>query len=387
MPWRERDVAMERADFIKRLNSGEKMTDLCREFGISRKTGYKFKDRYQKYGFIGLADDSRAPIVVGNKTSPSVEQLIVSLRKERPTWGAAKIGEMLRRQQPNIRVPVRSTIHEILSRNGLIKSKRRKKYKASPTSLREALVPNDLWCADFKGQFRLGNKSYCYPLTITDQASRYIITCEALSDTKAHHAIPVFLEAFQEYGIPQAMRTDNGAPFSTRGLLGLSELSILWLKLGIEVERITPGKPQQNGRHERMHLTLKQETTRPPGANSLQQQDRFDKFRADFNGVRPHEALGMETPKSIYKKSEHPFDGKVPDPEYSMSDHICYVNYSGKVYVPGVGDFNLTTTLKGEYVGITQVDEDLWEVCFFNYLLGEFDSKEGIFLSADGVTK
>ena len=363
------------------------MTDLCREFGISRKTGYKFKERYQKYGLIGLVDDSRAPIVVANKTSPSVEQLIVSLRKERPKWGAAKLGEMLRRKHPNIRVPVRSTIHEVLSKNGLVKSKKRKKYKAAPTSLREAKAPNELWCAHFKGQFRLGNKSYCYPLTITDQVSRYIITCEALPDTKARNAIPVFLEAFQEYGIPQAMRSDNVSPFSTRGLLGLSELNILWLKLGIEVERITPGKPQQNGRHERMHLTLKQETTRPPGANSLQQQDRFDKFKEDFNGTRPHEALEMATPRSIYKRSERPFDGRVPDPEYPMSDHICYVNHSGKVFVPGAGDFNPTTTLKGEYVGITQEDEDLWGVCFFNYRLGVFDSKEGIFLSTDGVTK
>lgn len=381
MPWKVSHIVMERTVFISRLQAGEKMVDLCQEYGISRKTGYKFLERFEKNGMAGLYDQSRRPSRLARSTPQEVEALILELRHERPTWGAAKIREMLARKHPGLRLPVRSTVHEILDRNGLIKHKRRQaKGKMYPSvGLRDAKSPNELWCADFKGQFRLGNNVYCYPLTITDYASRYLIACEGLENTRTDGAKEAFEIAFKEHGLPIAIRSDNGSPFSTRGLLGLSQLSIWWLKLGIEHERITPGKPQQNGRHERMHRTLKQETTKPIGKNFLQQQERFDLFMHDFNNERPHEGLSMATPASKYKESDRSFPKYLPEPEYPDCDHTCYVNRSGRVYLPRHGDFNLTLILAGETVGMKQVDEKLWDVMFMDLQLGHYDEQEGVF--------
>jgi putative transposase len=378
---------IERGIFVTRLEKGERMADLCKEFGISRKTGYKFLERYKRCGEIGLSNQSRRPERFAHSISQEIEDLIVAMRWEHPTWGAPKIREILHQRHPGVRLPVRSTIHEILDRHGLVKHRKRHRFPANPTTLRQTNEPNDLWCADYKGQFRLGNRSYCYPLTITDHFSRFIIACEALEDTTSINAIPVFENAFKEYGLPTAIRTDNGAPFSTRGLLGLSKLSVWWLKLGIEVERITPGQPQQNGRHERMHLTLKQETTRPPGANTLQQQERFDLFTDVFNTQRPHEALDMAFPAARYKKSARKYPSSLPDPDYPLHEITCYVNRSGKVYVPGNGDFNLSTILSGELVGLRQEEEKLWRVTFVNFDLGFYDAAEGIFEPIGGKVR
>lgn len=384
MPWKESHRAMERVLFISRLQDGEKMVDLCREFGISRKTGYKFLERFEKFGEIGLFDQSRRPLKLARSTTLEIENMILQLRHEHPTWGAAKIREVLGRKNPGRHLPARSTVHEILLRNGLIKDKKRlRRYKSCPTNLRQSKVANDLWCADFKGQFRLGNRSYCYPLTITDHASRYLICCEGLENTCSEESRMVFEIAFKEHGLPMAIRTDNGNPFSTRGLLGLSRLAIWWLKLGIEVERIEPGKPQQNGRHERMHLTLKQETTRPAAQNFLQQQERFDLFKHTFNHERPHEALKMATPASQYQVSTRKYPSHDLEPDYPQHDHSCYVNRSGKVYLPGHGDFNLSTILAGEMVGLLQVDDQLWQVDFTSVTLGHFDAEEGVFYVAN----
>lgn len=380
MPWKESHLVMERMLFINRLQAGEKMVDLCQEFGISRKTGYKFLERFEKHGETGLFNQSTRPVRLARSTAVTVENLIIQTRQEHPTWGAAKIREILSRRNPGVRLPVRSTVHEILSRHGFIKAKRpQKRFKACPTGLSNPSDPNELWCADFKGQFRLQNRSYCYPLTMTDYASRFLICCEGIENTRTEEAQTVFEVAFKEYGLPGAIRTDNGSPFSTRGLLGLSRLSLWWLKLGIQHERIVPGKPQQNGRHERMHLTLKQETTRPAGQNFLQQQERFDLFIHEFNTERPHAALDMATPASKYKPSERKFPSHVPEPDYPAHDYACYVNNSGKVYVPGSGDFNLSTILMGEMVGLKQVDDMLWEVDFMDLNLGYYDQQEGTF--------
>ena len=380
MPWKVSHLVMERTVFIHRLQTGEKMTDLCQEYGISRKTGYKFLERFERHGVTGLNDQSRRPGRLARATPQSVEALILEMRHERPTWGAAKIREVLSKRHPGHRFPVRSTIHEILDRNGLIKNKKRlSKFPHHPTSLKDAQSPNDLWCADFKGQFRLGNRTYCFPLTITDYVSRSILACEGLENVQTEGAQEAFEIAFKEYGLPRTIRSDNGAPFSTRGLLGLSRMSIWWLKLGIEHERITPGKPQQNGRHERMHRTLKQETTKPPCQNFLQQQERFDLFVHDFNTVRPHEGLNMATPSSQYKPSERPFPRYLPEPDYPDCDYTCYVNRTGKVFVPGYQNFNLSMILAGESVGLQQVEDDLWDVAFMNLKLGTYDSHEGVF--------
>jgi putative transposase len=363
------------------------MVDLCREFGISRKTGYKFLERFKKHGLVGLCDQSKRPIHLSRLTSAPIEQSILDLRGEFPTWGALKIREKLKSRNPGVRVPARSTIHEILNRNGLIKHRKRPRHKAQPTGLSDSQVPNHLWCADYKGQFRLGNSAYCYPLTITDYASRFLIACDGLEDNRTEGAMEAFECAFSEYGLPDAIRTDNGAPFATRGLHSLSRLSIWFLKLGIRLERIKPGKPQQNGRHERMHRTLKQETTRPAASNFLQQQERFDQFGHTYNNERPHEALNMATPASKYRASERKLPKVIPEPEYPSHDVKCYVNRSGMVYLPGHGSFGLSAILAGETVGIQEVDDSLWQVDFTDLTLGFYDEKEEIFQATEPINK
>jgi transposase InsO family protein len=301
MPWKECSVMDERLRFVGRLLDGEAMTEVCREFGISRKTGYKLFDRYKEHGLEALTDRSRRPVRYANQLPPQVESLIVSFKRDKPHWGARKIRELLvRRLSGDVRVPARSTIHAVLDRHGLVKRIGRPRQRATGTPLSAGIAANDLWCADFKGEFKLGNARYCYPLTVTDHASRFLLLCEALDSTREDTAVTAFEQLFAERGLPLAIRSDNGVPFaSPNALYGLSKLSVWWLRLGIAIERISPGQPQQNGRHERMHLTLKKEATRPPGLNSLQQQERFDRFVHEFNAERPHEALAMKCPAEV----------------------------------------------------------------------------------------
>ncbi len=380
MPWKERTKVLERANFIKRLQAGERMTDLCTEFGVSRKTGYKIWDRFRLGGDTGLFDESRKPHRIARLTSAPIQNLIVDLRKERPNWGARKIREVLTTRNPGIKFPASSTVHEILDRHGLVKERKRcRGGKAHPTFLSTPVDPNDLWCADFKGQFRLGNSFYCYPLTVTDAVSRMVLGIDALDSTAEQSAQQAFAAVFQEYGLPHKIRTDNGVPFSTRGLLGLSKLSIWWLKLGIKHERIQPGKPEQNGRHERMHLTLKQETTRPPKQNNLQQQECFNEFMKIFNEERPHEALSMKTPTSVHKKSDRKFPELLEEPSYPLHDMSCYVSKSGTVYTGSRGNFALSSLFGGETIGLREVEENMWLVSFTDMDLGHYDEKEGCF--------
>ncbi len=262
MPWKECNVEDERLRFVARLQGGAKMAALCREFGISRKTGYKIFNRYKDTGLEGLTDRSRRPYRHANQIPFQIETLIVEIKREYPSWGAPKIRERLRRLYPDVHTPACSTVHAILDRNGLVeRGPKRRRNKAMGTELHHVKEPNQLWCADYKGEFMLADKRYCYPLTITDYASRYVIACDALSTTKERYAFTVFERAFKDFGLPTTIRTDNGVPFaSPNSLFNLSKLSVWWLRLGINIERIKPGCPQQNGRHERMHLTLKKET-------------------------------------------------------------------------------------------------------------------------------
>jgi transposase InsO family protein len=259
----------ERVRFVARLLDGEGMSEVCREFGISRKTGYRIFNRYREEGLEALCDRSRRPVRYANQLAVQIERLIVEAKRDKPHWGARKIRELLiRRLAGEVRIPAKSTVHAVLDRHGLVSQarKRRRANKAEGTMLSQAVAPNDLWCADFKGEFKTGNRKYCYPLTVTDQASRMILACEALESTKEVPVIETFLRLFRERGLPVAIGSDNGLPFaSPNGLYNLSKLSVFWLRLGIAIERIRPGHPQQNGRHERMHRTLKQETARPPG--------------------------------------------------------------------------------------------------------------------------
>lgn len=365
----------EKLKFIARLLEGEEMASLCRDFGISRKTGYKIWDRYKECGLIGLNDRDRRPFKQANQLPMQIEKVILQLKKERPSWGAPKIRELLQRKYPGIKLPAKSTVHAVLARNGLVNArKRRQRHKAQGTFLGYANAPNELWCADYKGQFLLGNKSYCYPLTITDYSSRYLVACDALETTKEEYAISVFEAAFKEYGLPRAIRTDNGVPFSSaHALFNLSRLAVWWLRLGIEIERIEPGHPEQNGRHERMHLTLKKEATKPAGENLLQQQEKFDQFIQVYNHERPHQALDMKTPSEIYKPSERKYEG-LPELRYPMHDKTVTVTYCGRICHAGK-KINFSRVFAGHDIGIRQVDDKIWLVSFMDYDLGFFDTE------------
>ncbi len=366
----------ERLRFVARLLEGEAMSDVCRSFGISRKTGYKIFNRYKEHGLEALCDRSRRPVRYANQLPEPIEQMIVRLKKEKPHWGARKIRELLiRRLAGEVRIPAKSTVHAVLDRHGLVKRARQRRNKAKGTALSAGTAPNDLWCADFKGEFKLGNRQYCYPLTVTDQASRYLLMCEALESTKEANAFTAFQRLFEERGLPGAMRTDNGLPFaSPNGLYNLSKLSVWWLRLGIDIERIKPGHPQQNARHERMHLTLKKETTRPPGANSLQQQARFDDFLSEFNTERPHEALTMRCPAEAYRPSSRPYRG-LPELEYPLHDREAIVTACGRICMHRK-KINVSTVMAGQKLGIKEVDDGIWIVSFMHYDLGYIDLEQ-----------
>lgn len=373
MPWKECSKMDEKVKFVARLIDGEKMAPLCREFNISRKTGYQIWERYLRFGQEAFIEQKRTPYRYANKLPYQIEILILDLKKEYPHWGAPKIREKIFRKHPDIKVPAISTIHAVLDRHGLVKSElKRKRYKAEGTPLFHVNDPNDLWCADYKGEFMTGDQRYCYPLTITDYASRFLLSCEALSTTKEDYAFAVFTRVFKEYGLPSAIRTDNGIPFASgNSLYGLTKLSVWWLRLGIGIERIRPGNPQENGRHERMHLTLKKETTRPPGENQIQQQEKFDDFIRVFNFERPHQGLQMKYPSEIYKPSERQYKGIEPV-FYPFHDKTIQVTQCGRICEKN-WKVSLSRAFAGQQVGIKEVEDGIWVVSFLDYDLGYFD--------------
>src|SRR5436190_5937665 len=373
MPWKASSVMEERLCFVARVLDGEAMTDVCREFGISRKTGYKIFYRYREHGLEALTDRSRRPVRYANQLPQQLESFIVNSKRNKPHWGARKIRDLLvRRLAGDVRVPAKSTIHAVLDRHGLVKRAGRKRNRATGTPLSTGGMPNDLWCVDYKGEFRLGNQAWSYPLTVTDHASRFLLLCEALESTREELAFTAFERLFAERGLPSAIRSDNGVPFaSPNALFNLSKLSVWWLRLGIAIERIKPGKPQQNGRHERMHLTLKKQTTRPPGLNSLQQQDRFDAFVREFNAERPHEALGMKCPAELYLASPRRYDG-LPELTYPFHDRDLLVTACGRLCLHRKR-INISSVLAGQRLGIKEVHEGIWLASFMHYDLGYFD--------------
>lgn len=365
----------ERMRFVLRRLDGEPMSELCREFGISRKTGYKVFERYRHHGLEALSDRSRRPVRYANQLPEAIGQMIVRAKRDKPHWGARKIRELLvRRLAGEVRVPAISTVHAVLDRQGLVKHLKPRR-RASGTPLSQGLEPNQLWCADFKGEFKLGNGRYCYPLTVTDHASRYLLLCEALESVREELAFTAFEQLFKERGLPGAIRSDNGVPFaSPNGLYNLSRLSVWWLRLGIGIERIKPGRPQQNGRHERMHLTLKQEATKPAGMNFLQQQARFDAFMSEFNDERPHQALDMKTPAETYAASARPYLG-LPELDYPLHDKDVTVTCCGRICMHRK-KINISTLLAGQRLGIKEVDDGIWLVSFMHYDLGYIDLEQ-----------
>ena len=362
----------ERERFVERLLKKDlSMTDLCLEFGISRKTGYKIWNRFRAHGDAAFLDESRAPARIPHRTPRSIEELIVETRSSHPSWGPKKIRAFLLRRRPHLHFPSSVTMGAILRRRGLVKPGRPiRRHREPRVELRTANASNDVWCADFKGQFRLGNGSYCYPLTISDRYSRFLLQCEGLESTTLGPTKSAFEVAFREHGLPVAIRTDNGTPFAASRSLGhLSRLSVWLLRLGISLERIEPAHPEQNGQHERMHRVLKQETTRPAARTLLQQQERFDRFVDVYNFERPHEAIDMRLPADLYTPSPRRFPAELPPLEYPMHDDVRTVHNTGEIRIDTQSIF-ISGAFAGERVGIRELEDGRWLVSFAHIDLG-----------------
>lgn len=389
MPWRETGPMDERARFVFAFESGKfSMSELCSEYGISPKTGYKWLARFREGGVAALADRSRAPHTCPHRMSEAMEALLRQERGRHPHWGPRKLLDRLSTSAPEALrymfeqgqcLPSASTVGEALRRAGLVRPRKRRSRPPHPgadglTNLADA-APNDVWSADFKGEFRTQDGVWCYPLTVSDAASRYLLECEGLPSTEHAGARPCFERLFRENGLPVAIRSDNGCPFCSVGLCGLSRLSVWWMKLGIVHQRITPGKPQQNGRHERMHRTLKAETTRPPAQNRQKQQERFAAFRQEYNLIRPHEALGMQTPSSIWTPSGRAMPELLKQPEYPAHMEVRSVKCNGEIKLLGHRPF-ISLVLVGEKVALEEVDDGIWSLYFCNSLLGRIDQRD-----------
>jgi transposase InsO family protein len=367
----------EKAKFVLHYLEGEfPMAALCREFGISRKTGYKMVERYFGGGFDGLKDRSRAPRHHPNAVSKSVEEAVIEARRRHSTWGPKKLRVWLERHHPGVIWPAASTIGEILTRHGLtVRRRRSRKAVIYSDPFTGCDCPNAVWSADLKGWFLTGDSSRCDPLTITDNYSRFLLRCQAVVNPDYEHIRPIFEAAFREYGLPVAVRTDNGPPFATTTVGGLSKLSIWWLKLGIIPERILPGHPEQNGRHERMHRTLKQETATPPKHTWRAQQQAFDRFRREYNQERPHEAIGQAPPATRYTQSPRPYPLILPEMIYSDEMTLRYVKSQGDISWKGRHIY-LSETLAGELVALKQVTDRYWNIYFGPVKLAQLDAYE-----------
>jgi transposase InsO family protein len=374
MPWKECGVREERFRFVDEWNSGDwNMAELCRIYGVTRKTGYKWVERYELGGMDGLRDLSRAPLRHSNEIPEKVEEQVIAVREEHPFWGARKIRAWLVRAYPGQAVPVVSTIGSVLHRNGLtVPRKRRRSARPQSEPLAHASGPNVVWCADFKGWFRTADGRRIDPLTITDAYSRYLLRCQAVSAADYRHSKPIFEAAFREYGLPERIRTDNGAPFGSNGDSGLTGLSVWWIKLGIRPERIEPGKPQQNGRHERMHRTLKQATATPAATNRRRQQECFDSFRQEYNDERPHEALGQVPPASVYLASGRSYPARLVEPEYPGEWESRRVSPGGQFRWRSANVF-AAHALEGERIGLEPLESGDRRVWFSFHELGVLD--------------
>lgn len=363
-----------RKEFIKEWEKGdESVAALCRYFGISRQSAYKWIGRYEEGGEESLVDQSRAPHHSPQRMSEKVQETIVGLRQAHARWGARKLVALLERDRPEVKWPAPSSAGELLRREGLTHP-RRKRQRTPPYTapLAHVTAPNQVWCIDFKGWFLCGDGTRCDPLTITDADSRYLLRCRVVDKTDEVRARAVCESVFHEYGMPEAIRSDNGAPFATTAPGGLSRLSVWWTRLGIRHERIQPARPDQNGRHERMHQTLAQETANPPAADLRRQQESFQRFEYEYNHVRPHEALKYRTPAEIYVGSSRQYPCKLPEVEYPKQMLQRRVSSAGQFKWKHVDPF-ITQVLAGERIGLLEVDDDLYEVYFGPVMLGWFD--------------
>ena len=385
MPWSQTSTMDQRTQFIADfLRDTLSISELCREYGISRKTGHKWIDRYLHEGPTGLEELSRRPRHCPRQTPDHVVEVLLEARRRHPTWGAGKLLRIERKRHPDWPWPHRTTIYEILKRNGLVATRRTRRSLGHPGRPNSTIdAPNQVWGADYKGQFRTGDGKYCYPLTVTDAYSRFLLGCQALHSTCASQAKRVFTRIFKEYGLPLRIRTDNGVPFATQSLARLSMLSAWWVRLGILPELIEPGKPQQNGRHERMHRTLKAETTRPPAANLPAQQRCFNWFIEEFNYERPHEALDQNEPASCYTPSPRPMPDKILPLEYPDRFEIRYVSANGGIRWNNQW-INVSICCAGENVGLEEIDDGVWNVFFGPLKLGRLHERHMRIEDANG---
>ncbi len=376
MPWNETSPMDEKtqlvADFLRGTLSITELSDL---YGVSRKTAYKWIDRYVRQGPEGLTERSRRPRRSPNSTDPRIVNALLEVRRRHPTWGAKKLLAILQKRHPRWDLPGRTTVCDILKRHNMVPRRRQRRRIGHPGKPRsDMLAPNDVWSADFKGQFKTGDGVYCFPLTVTDGYSRYLLGCQALTSTAVSTAKPVFRRLFKEYGLPTRIRTDNGVPFATNTLARLSSLSAWWVRLGILPELIEPGKPQQNGRHERMHRTLKAEATRPAAGSLGAQQRKFNSFRKEYNDDRPHEALDQQTPDSMYTPSRRSMPSQPPPMDYPDRYEIRYVSANGGIRWRN-GWINVSKVCIGEYVGLEEIDDGIWNVYFGMLKIGRLHDR------------
>ena len=351
------------------------VTELSQDFGISRATAYKWIHRYEDFGDDGLKEKNRRPHKSPRKTPAKIEEAIVALRREKPRWGPKKIIKVLSKERPDITWPAPSTAGEVLKRHGMVKprgKRRRWRHPGTPPIL--ATQANELWTVDFKGQFRLGDRSICYPLTIQDRWSRYVVVCHALKGPFLVDVKETMERAFREYGLPKRIRSDNGGPFVSRGIGGLTKLNVWWLGLGIEHERIEKGRPDQNGAHERMHRELKAETANPPAPDMPRQEILFDAFRQEYNYERPHEGIDQQLPGDLWVPSQRPYSLSLDQPDYPIFFERRKVDSSGHFKIRGKQYF-ISGALEGCTIGLKPIDDYTWAIFYANTFLGHFDER------------
>ena len=380
MPWSETGLMEQRAQFVlDALEGWTSMSELCERYGISRRVGYKWLGRYEVGGLAALEDQKRIRRKQAQATPPEIAGKLIELRQQRPTWGPRKLKARLQHLYPELSWPAASTIGEILRREGLVaKRARRKRPPGAWRSSRTiADTPNRVWTADFKGEFRLGSAQLCYPLTIVDAHSRFLLGCQALPSTAARGARATFERVFREYGLPEVIRTDNGTPFRSRAVAGLSQLAVWWIRLGIQLEWTRPSHPQDNGAHERMHRTLKAEATKPGRATAELQQRAFNRFRAIYNEERPHEALRQQTPGSIYTPAERRMPARVPELEYPEHFLRRKISSNGALQWRKRMYF-LSETLHRQTIGLEHRGEGIFDVYFGPVLLGQLDEQQRV---------
>jgi transposase InsO family protein len=371
----ETKILDERQRFVDAFESGHwSMTELCERFGVSRPTGYKWVARFHRGGAAALQDESRAPATSPHRTSDRVARRILAARRQYG-WGAKKLLQVLQTRSPTELWPARSTVNALLAREGLLRRHRRQRRWTHPgTAPLRTERPNQVWPADFKGEFKTGDGRYCYPLTVTDHFSRAVLVCHGLRSVRTAEAVPVFRALFREVGLPDAIRTDNGTPFASPALHGLSALNVWWMQLGIVHQRIAPSSPQQNGTHERMHRDLKRETTRPAAASLRAQQTRFDAFRRRYNQERPHDALDGQTPASRWTPSMRPYPARIAAPDYPASLEVRRVSSTG-VFSLHDRSYFLSQVLQGQDVGLEEIEDGIWNIVFYRTLLGRLDTR------------